>query len=1547
MAKKVSKKTKRKNYRLKKSARWTIAGLLMATAIIIALIPVQNGGVSAITTEADLPSIDELSYNPETGSTGEHALLGKEYAGLKVGSKRFTRIYSDEVTSVSGNRLRYAYPYQKESTGGPFVTDIYHSYYRVDTAGMPEVPIPIYEMGRDTVETTKINHIRKFLGGGTSGYKPVDGVVNLGREVIVNAGEVEAPYITDCSSSVLKEELEAGKGITQNGTFTKYVEEYAENEQAGEHALIRLLKQKHTVTIIKEGGVEKEHPSGVGYEYNDEYVTEDLGYFCKNSSGKTDALIANISYIDDGAFENCSAITNLEIPSNINAIGNAAFRRCGIEVANIDTLCRFIGDQAFFNCKGLVSVNYVGGSSGSMEYIGDGAFAQTSIFYAQIPTTTMDLVIGSGAYMDCDNLGLPNTGGSTGVDFSKANDSITLGCYAFAGCDNLLEVDVQHTSKIVSHDFKDEETPECGVFSNCRKLLKAEMGESFKSQLPLGTFASCPNLTKVKFDSDKAGFYNAKKKIGDETKLINDFSGLDDITIEGPEKSQSASDAQKSSVTFAYLDKYGNYVYDYYKNQLHYSLTEDPDNVDIYGNKGYKITKIENENGVPVSELDIPYMVDDHYITSVGGAILNASEYSNLRHIKIPDSITEICDNAFSGLKGLETVSLVQNRNSSNDVIPAANVLKLGKNLFAGDSALTDIYFRHYSYDTNYNRIDWPVIDPNIEFNFDIEDDTENKLFKTDGDSLTVHGRMYIESGAWPDSQDSMFANDKLFEFCMNEDTGAVSPNHYVTYVTDGYECLEASKGDLIKYPTKDTNVIVGRKETYDSFGKTIYQNDYSSIEDLAKKDASGAEMSLYEKAVLQRFDEIVIPEAISSIEKAGAIYDGEYSPYFQNLKPVEGTSHGTKTILLSNIDTIPDNAFASLAKNTSSEGVVLDSIEPSSLERVDFLSDLIDVGKTPFANSQNVADVRLSDSDRTGDNQDKSNATADNPYYWIEDGVLLSYYKDIDGTEHTVIEECLPASARVDINEDLGKEVTAIRDKAFENCDNLEFVDLSRCEALKKVPDRCFYDCDKLSQVKLPESCTTIGFECFAIDEENPNVGKNRTTLEVVMEATEIHIPTNAFDNRVAKDDSGNALDEPVLNTLHSYDDTAASRYAENMKNVKFSNTGVGSGYWAVFDYWDANHVHMKATDQVNNPAYFIPNKKYQPSDDIFDTSLAPVDGQPGYVLKGWTPNPYTAIENLGLDLTPGMTIYYEALYEAVATVTPTPTKGPTPTTAPTSTGTPKPTSGPTSSPTKTPTPTPTNNNNNNSNNSNNSSSSSNGSKNNNPVVISGAPAPVASTTANASTALPAAAGTVAAPASSTGVQKGNTNVVSQAKGIHGDGQMSATVNGSSDNYIIKISETTEAEEMAKAALGAAFGSLDNIRYMPFDISLYDSTGTQKISPVPEGVTVSVTMPIPDDLVIYGGNNKIGSTRGGTLETIQPRFTVIDGVPCMNYTVSHLSPYVVYVDTANLTEAGTMDATPKTGDPIHPKWFLCIGLAAISIFLFLKRDRRPVKIAQ
>lgn len=218
-----------------------------------------------------------------------------------------------------------------------------------------------------------------------------------------------------------------------------------------------------------------------------------------------------------------------------------------------------------------------------------------------------------------------------------------------------------------------------------------------------------------------------------------------------------------------------------------------------------------------------------------------------------------------------------------------------------------------------------------------------------------------------------------------------------------------------------------------------------------------------------------------------------------------------------------------------------------------------------------------------------------------------------------------------------------------------------------------------------------------------------------------------------------------------------------------------------------------------------------------------------------------------------------------------------------------------------------------------------------------------VADTTPQATTA-PSSGGSSGNTSSGT-TDDGNTRVDIEKPGISNRDLATANVNGSTDNFIVKITETDEATRAVAAALTNKYGTLDNILYYAMDISLYDSTGTTKISDT-TGLSVDITIPIPDSLVAYGGNNMAGAViNGDQLESLNENFTTINGVPCIRFRATHFSPYTIYVDTGNLVE-GMLDTTPKTGDPIHPKWFLSLGLACLSMILFLKRDKkRPVKV--
>ena len=189
----------------------------------------------------------------------------------------------------------------------------------------------------------------------------------------------------------------------------------------------------------------------------------------------------------------------------------------------------------------------------------------------------------------------------------------------------------------------------------------------------------------------------------------------------------------------------------------------------------------------------------------------------------------------------------------------------------------------------------------------------------------------------------------------------------------------------------------------------------------------------------------------------------------------------------------------------------------------------------------------------------------------------------------------------------------------------------------------------------------------------------------------------------------------------------------------------------------------------------------------------------------------------------------------------------------------------------------------------------------------------------------------------------KGSTDVVITTDTIDNNNKNrgTATVAGSTDNFVLKITDSAAASAAVEQALRNMYGErFANINYAAFDISLYDSTGTNLISNAND-LAVTVTMPIPDALTQYAGNNRAGCVVNGQLQELSVKFVSLDGVPCMRFTATHFSPYTIFVDTQNVVR-GISDTTPKTGDGIAPKWFLSAGMLSLSAILFLWRDKKP-----
>ena len=179
---KTTTRTNKKNkLHLKKSARWTIAGLMLATAVIIALIPVQNGGVSAKSHESALPDVNELSYDIDSNNSGTHAYVWKE-----GGETSQHVVKGEEVLGKPG----LAFPYVETITTENDIDGKTHTYYKVlqgDGSGMPSVPVPIFKLGKNS-STGDVNYINQYIGGGESGFNPPGGTVSLSDKIVVHNG---------------------------------------------------------------------------------------------------------------------------------------------------------------------------------------------------------------------------------------------------------------------------------------------------------------------------------------------------------------------------------------------------------------------------------------------------------------------------------------------------------------------------------------------------------------------------------------------------------------------------------------------------------------------------------------------------------------------------------------------------------------------------------------------------------------------------------------------------------------------------------------------------------------------------------------------------------------------------------------------------------------------------------------------------------------------------------------------------------------------------------------------------------------------------------------------------------------------------------------------------------------------------------------------------------------------------------------------------------------------------------------------------------------
>ena len=1512
----MAKKEAKKKFRLRKRVRKTAAAICLITAILVAAIPV-----------------------PQTKAAGETEKYTWENEIFKGGGSANSSVIPvvpkncDTIYTTGDGTFQFAFV-NASSTSLDKIAVILG--YKPDNLANNYLEIP------STVDAyTKYNENR----GSKTGY--------------VAVSRNQKPLYYMAKEAVYEVDVSGNDVLVKNATFKPCY--YADSAQWDQTDLANFYYRDSDGTVEGEDGYFYTKTETTADQWIKNITVMYIGNqslvanpAAENADGAVQAWViaeddgkVNTDP-DKGVFANESNIHTLVVGENLMGIGNYAFYGC----ASLDTIklgngLSEIGHHAFADCVNMKSIDLDFNSR--LQYISDYTFANCRALESfQLPVRVSRIF--DHAFDGCTSLGNTDNGGLLDISGIRANMNVVLSDLGIS------------------------------VFRNCTSLTDVRIPDSVTGTVDLSNFAGCSNLRRILVKSSYTNFEGTITD--DELDFKSWVSPIFYFECVGDSATHEFTKAHAIPFKYADQDKYEVIIrekaVDGSTAELTYQVNSK--NELLYFNMNKK-----------VKEVTIPERIGPYGISAISEG--SFSDNCFLEKITIPATVTQIKENAFRGCHNLKDV-LFQN---------ATEITYIGDGAFD-----TQIVQLHANDCTNKNFLETelsPVLrftgtigNNVVPFNYAMN--SANNI--NAGQQTTSYITYY---SGWPTNLEVKYVKDKetgvgkatLVDYpVFNQITTKYTQSSY-PYITEEYE--RAAREAVTNYNRwlSDKSVEV-TDDQWDIINaaltphiptgvKAIWPGLFSNT--TSEKDANGNYYLNSDKTVRavkcdpsDKADEYIQEITFEDID--------EFEPY---------TFNGCKSLKRINITggtaKIDDYAFAfdyvihgsSMEDTAGSE---------SNLTTITMPAGGSSIGDYAFNNNPYLKNVILSpEISEMGIRPFRDCPTLENvdfqggPYFITDKAIIYG----LENGEKSLVVQCLESrgklttSATINPGEMAG--VKKIAEEAFMDCEELGQVDLSQSK-VTTIPENAFRNTKNLYSVILPTTCKSISKYAFHdsgiryadipssvsyIDPlafntpQHPSTNGDYRTIQFYCE------PGSAAEIYADEYENINVTEKPSTETFTvtfwNYDGTVIVKRTDVLIGTAAEAPEVPERPGYRFTGWQPSDFSSVSRDMDIVAQYekidseeekFTVNfidyddkvlyvQKVAPGEDAIPPQ-APT--RTGYVFTGWRP----AITNIQKD-----TDVY-AQYEKV-----TDSKN----------NNNKPGSG----------------GGNNTNNTlytltvKNGSGSGSYVAGSTVIIIANETASTqqfskwttenenvkfaSATTAATTVVMPSENLTVTAnyvaksnsgsSGGSNGNNSGNSNnsgngsgnssvsggnqggsvVVIDKNGLSNTGVVSVTVKGSSDNFVLKVTEDSAATEAVVKALMNEYGSLDNLKYFPMDISLYDSTGKNKITDT-TGLSISITLPLPDSLIEYAGNNKVAGVVGEKLDKLSPKFTTIDGVACVTFKAEHFSPYVIYVNTSRLEANGVTDSSPKTGD-IHPKWFFVIGLTCMSLVLFFKKDKRVKKV--